>query len=202
MIAMKPQSQIFLADRRKTINYSYVTSHQGLVIRDYYLNPGVVIAGHSRQGEVTIVLPYVGDVVFDGEGGRMLIDEKQALIWDDLKKPFRLSNPYDEDAINFIHLTLPTHKAGTESRVVGLDWSPAKCWIELHPGILLGRFQGRDEAMLQEDGQVPYFVFSIQGAFEVNHCLLQTRDGLYLQEAGLLEIEALSPDAELLVIRL
>lgn len=56
--------------------------------------------------------------------------------------------------------------------------------------------------MLQEDGQVPYFVFSIQGAFEVNHCLLQTRDGLYLQEAGLLEIEALSPDAELLVIRL
>ena len=28
------------------MNYSYVTDHQGLVIRDYYLNPGIVIAGH------------------------------------------------------------------------------------------------------------------------------------------------------------
>lgn len=67
------------------MNYSYVTDHQGLVIRDYYLNPGIVIAGHSRRDEVTIVLPYVGDVVFDGEGGNVLIDEKQALVWHDLK---------------------------------------------------------------------------------------------------------------------
>ncbi|HQU53015.1 MAG: hypothetical protein H6561_20215 [Lewinellaceae bacterium] len=203
MIAMRPHSHIFLADRRKTMNYSYVTDHQGLVIRDYYLNPGIVIAGHSRRDEVTIVLPYVGDVVFDGEGGNVLIDEKQALVWHDLKKPFRLSNPYAEDAINFLHLTMPTRKTDYESIIVSLDEHPDKSWIELHPSVLLGRFQGRDEVTLQNgDQEHNYFVYSIQGAFEVNHCLLGTRDGLYLQKTGKLEIEALSPDAELLLIRL
>ncbi|MEO6731671.1 MAG: hypothetical protein ABIN01_10680 [Ferruginibacter sp.] len=64
----------------------------------------------------------------------------------------------------------------------------------------IGKFAGRQEAYhpLNEGGAV--FVFVLQGAFEVQNRLLEAKDGLLIWSTGLIEMEALSEEAIILLI--
>jgi len=66
--------------------------------------------------------------------------------------------------------------------------------------VSIGKFSGRGETVyLPKNKKNALFVFVIEGAFEVEGRLLHARDGLGLWETGVVEMEALSNDAILLV---
>lgn len=73
-----------------------------------------------------------------------------------------------------------------------------------HPSeikIFLGEFEGRKEHEYKVKRKSRnIFVYVLSGAFEVNNCLLSARDGLAISRTKLLEMEALSNDAIILVI--
>jgi len=69
--------------------------------------------------------------------------------------------------------------------------------------ISIGKFGGRREAnYLQKNNDAGFFVFVIEGAFEVQGALLQARDRLVLWDTEDVEMEALSNDAIILVLEL
>ncbi|MEZ4895928.1 MAG: hypothetical protein R2806_03780 [Saprospiraceae bacterium] len=201
MINTTPATRILLADRRKRSGQGFLTVVPPMTIHDWYLDPGASLAGHSRVSEVTLFLPYVGDVIFDGEGGRLQVEEHQALASCRSNKPYRISNPYPEDAINLLQVSLTSNLSFNPS-IIDRSWPVDSPWIPMHPQIQLGRFGGRDEATILADEWNKTVLFVVQGAFEVQHCLLENRDGLLVEGQDDIEIEALSPDAEILVIHL
>ncbi len=69
--------------------------------------------------------------------------------------------------------------------------------------IFIAKLDGRSEIIhtAAQSGS-GFFVFVIEGAFEVQHRLLEARDGLSLLGIIELEAEALSDDAILLMIEL
>ena len=67
--------------------------------------------------------------------------------------------------------------------------------------VSLGRFAGRAEAAYHpRAGAGCCFGFVLAGAFEVASRLLHPHDGLALWQASCLDLEALSPDAVLLLL--
>lgn len=68
--------------------------------------------------------------------------------------------------------------------------------------LFIGRFDGRKETQHPIGEGYGAFVMVLDGAFEVNHRLLETSDALALENTSALDIEALSSDAVILAITL
>jgi redox-sensitive bicupin YhaK (pirin superfamily) len=66
--------------------------------------------------------------------------------------------------------------------------------------ILVGQFEGRTDITFPVPTHRSVFTYVLEGAFEVQNCLLEKGDGLTIQRLDTLEFEALSNDAILLVI--
>ena len=67
----------------------------------------------------------------------------------------------------------------------------------------IGQFDGREEAVYTlKDPKNGAFIFVIEGAFEVQNRLLESRDSLALWSVGNLELEALSNNALILLLEI
>ena len=73
-----------------------------------------------------------------------------------------------------------------------------------NPIVSIGKFSARNEAIYKmQNEQNHLFVFVIEGVFEVQGMLLQSKDGLGLRNEGEgIELEALSNDSIVLIIEL
>jgi len=117
-------------------------------------------------------------------------------------------NPFRAESINYLYLQLDPSPCSEKMTLMNFD-------IEQEPGKLhalhfpapyrgyIGIYAGRKEdALLFQENDKCFFIFVIEGAFEVNNRLLQSRDGLTLWNTNLVEFEALSNNAIILVIEL
>ncbi|NJM24190.1 MAG: hypothetical protein HC859_00180 [Bacteroidia bacterium] len=116
-----------------------------------------------------------------------------------------VSNLFRNEWINYLLWEVPA---------VGHEQAGARCAdIELRPNELhrldcdanlgsvhIGQFAGRAEYTLDFAEASDVFIFTIEGAFEVQNRLLHARDGLSLPCARCLEFEALSNNAIILVL--
>jgi hypothetical protein len=69
--------------------------------------------------------------------------------------------------------------------------------------LYLGKFQGRQDTVLTYPNGFPrMFLFVVQGAFEVQSRLLESRDGMMIWQTDQLDMEALSHDAIILALGL
>lgn len=69
------------------------------------------------------------------------------------------------------------------------------------PKLTIGKFTGREETVYNvSDPRAGVFFFVVQGAFEVQYRLLESRDGLSLWSTPEIELEALSNDAIILAV--
>lgn len=120
-------------------------------------------------------------------------------------------NPYDEDLVNFLQLWirrpagLPSSDAllsfdldANRNRLIPLLDDDASAYR-----VFMAKVEGRREIEhMPTVAGSGLFVFVIEGAFEVQNRLLEARDGLSLRGVAVLEAEALSNDAILLLIEL
>ncbi|MBH0619506.1 hypothetical protein I3A86_25800 [Salmonella enterica] len=114
-----------------------------------------------------------------------------------------LRNPYATEVITLLHIWLAAPDPVAAPRTEAFAYTFAGLAGQLAalvPGVLhLGCFGGRQEAVFRpQAGRL--FAFVLAGAFELEGRLLHAYDGLALWECPAAELEALSPDALVLVL--
>lgn len=209
-----------------TFNFgSYRHAHKTPFGPLYVLNDDTLAGGRSfvqfmEWDSDVILIPTVGAVHYtDNAGNNTFVEAGQAQLYTIRKgTTFEISNPYDDALINFIQIWIRRDDAagtGTTPRLFSFDLEQNRnALVQItsteadalqgdasHPKISIGKFTGREEALYKllkpENG---VFFFVLEGAFEVQYRLLESRDGLSLWGTSEIELEALSNDAIILAI--
>lgn len=228
---MKDQSKgkIFLAAERghtetewfrsyNSFNFGgYQSEHKKPFGDLYVLNDDTLAGGRSfsltaEEESAILLLPVVGAVgVKDGTGNERILAagesffapvEKGAVI--------EIRNPYDSELVNFLHCWFKMQGAPRfDQSIAAFRLDENKNTLlnvtdtHTHIRCLAGKFDGRCEAIYPAASLQSFlFVFVVQGAFEVQNRLLETRDGLALWNVAGMEFEALSNDAIILLIEM
>jgi hypothetical protein len=156
--------------------------------RDDTLTPKAHAHYLSNHGR--LLLPLIGDIVAHERigPGQAKTTTGEILI----------SNPYESQLVNYLDIKFATR---LQSQVIHFDLEKSKnSLISLSSGIYIGKYDGRREDVLKFDSPSNVFTFIIEGAFEVQNRLLESRDGLSLKKIHELEFEALSNEAMMLII--
>ena len=199
-------ARMLLAGTRAHTETTSFRSYQSSFSQQYQLYDNTLAGGESIQLQVeenTIValLPTVGTIHIAGEG---LLEAGQVQL---LKAATIISNPYEHELVNYLQLIFSNTKEEPALYTFNLRNKLTDLFAaSMQNGLLfasIGKFKGREEIVYETYQQGNgVFVFVLQGAFEVQHRLLETRDGLALWNAEQVEIEALSNDAILLLVEL
>ncbi len=162
-----------------------------------------------------LLVPLVGKVKYSVDGVPYGSSEagQMHLISAPASSVVEVANPYQKDLVNFLRLQLITGERPSHALVRRFDFDidirkntllhfePASTAETSFPRITIGKFDGREEAVLDlKDPSKGAFVFVIEGVLEVENRLLQSRDGLALTKTTKVEFEALSNDAVVLVV--
>ncbi len=173
---------------------------------------------HTVDAQTTvIILPIHGTVEvfndFNTEGVYVGIGE--AYFFTTVDEEFlKVINPYDSDIVSYlqIHLQNVDFQPFNKEKITAFDFIPAP--NQLLPFFLdedknqntlgyIGQYEGRKESIYTlKNPKNSVFVFVIEGVFEVQNRLLHARDGLSLSEIDVLELEALSNVAVILLLEL
>ncbi|SEJ19805.1 hypothetical protein SAMN04487995_3722 [Dyadobacter koreensis] len=188
------------------------------------LNDDTLAAGKScimklEQNTEVILIPVVGAVEFHnslGEPGILEAGQLQIFSAENSMN-YEITNPYDKELVSFIQLWLkndnPNFVAGNQEGTIELDtknqlvplFSPKDEGLKIQQEAYayIGKYGGREEGIYKlKNPENGIFVFIIEGAFEVQNRLMESRDGLSLWNPEELEFEALSNDAIILILEL
>jgi hypothetical protein len=227
MIRQSP-AQIFLSGQRRkrqsgvhrsfsTFSYgAHENTHKFNLSKLFVLNDEELAGSGSvniriRQASYMLLLPITGDLeVSSAEGGKTTVNVGELKV---LSLPRQssvvLSNPFPDDTINYLQLCIKVEKNLDLSALYSFDLDADNnqlirlCAPMTTFSVSIGRFKGRTEGLYRlRNTYSRLFCFVISGAFEVEHRLLQMRDGLSLSAIDAAEFEALSEDAVLLLVEL
>lgn len=201
----------------------YENRHKQPFARLYVLNDETLAGGRSvkhtiEENSIVLLIPIVGAIIYKDKNRRQaIVNAGKLQILNAYKGDIiELINPYENELVNFLQVWIksPVLKSGVhkfidfkldenENKLVPLTLN-FKNSLQLYPNLLMGKFQGREEAIYKpSDKFSSVFVFVIQGVFEVQGRLLQQRDGLGLWDnLKEIEIEALSNEAIILLVEL
>ncbi len=152
-----------------------------------------------RNGSIVIV-PMIGAIIALVSEDEITLSPGEVLSVD-ASELASVSNPYHEEQVNYLII-----------RVDGKSEKKSPNSIEEKRNVLqkafefgetkgfLGMFDGREKGEFKTSVSKGIFVFVINGAFEFDDRLLETRDALGISESEDHEFEALSGNAILLVI--
>jgi redox-sensitive bicupin YhaK (pirin superfamily) len=185
------------------------------VLNDETLAGESTVSHIAEEFSSTLLIPLVGKVKYavdhvpygSSEAGQMhLISAPPSSI-------VEIANPYEKELVNFLHLQIITGERSPHVLVRKFDFDidtvkntllhfePVSTSEASFPRITIGKFEGRQEAELTlKDAAKGAFVFVIEGAFEVENRLLQSRDGLAIRKTETVELEALSNGALILFV--
>lgn len=220
-------SKIFLSSQRGRTELSWLRSLHTFNFGNYFdenkqsfapllaINDNTLAAGKSQQMTLektsdVFILPLIGGLEY-----RILNNEHdfleagKVLHFSGKKNTvFEIMNPYETELINYLeiwierneqNLTAQTnqHKIDTEKQNELLCISEGKSFI------YFGKYNGRAEGVFHlKKATSKLFAFVIEGAFEFDNKLMESRDGLALWNATEIEYEALSDNAMLLLIEM
>jgi quercetin 2,3-dioxygenase len=204
-----------------TFNFgNYFNEHKNPFGDIYVVNDDTLDAGRSLRMRIedysyVILLPVIGAIAYkDSSGNDNLIAAGQVEILTINKdETIEITNPFDEGLINFLQVWIKTDITAAKGSNLStynvnkcinglLKISPANFGTSSLPFIVsIGKFEGRGETTCHlKNKNSRFFVFVIEGAFEVEGRLLHSRDGLGLWDIEQAEVEALSNDAIILTI--
>jgi redox-sensitive bicupin YhaK (pirin superfamily) len=221
---MLPQSQgkIFLADERglqeQAGHRRYLTFNaEGFYNRHktpfgalYALHEDTLEGGKSislnLQAATDILLvPTVGAISWQDHTGQSgLVTAGQSLYYTGRKDAvLTITNPYDTALVNFLQWWFKSEARSdiTVAQLTNFDLQQHKDQlIAMGSQTYIGMFNGRTAAVhtIARHGY-GLFVFVLEGAFEVQHRLLNAGDGLALWNIQEVELEALSNNAIVLL---
>lgn len=185
-------------------------------LQDDVLSARRTLSFVADKDVLLVILPLAGSVIYSDDCGNSAIIEAGKMQYFAVKKNtgVKIFNPYDEEYVNFLRLLLEPgclnsiistacfsfERENNKNKLLQLftgnqETMPVKFFI--------GKFDGRKEALYKNSkpGNA-IFVFVIEGAFEVQYRLLETRDALAIWDADSIDMEALSNNAVLLLIEM
>lgn len=185
----------------------------------YVLNDDTLAGGRSliqfiEEDTIVVLLPTVGTITYSDTAGHQTLIEAGQMQQHNLQKgtTFEIGNPYQDDLVHFIQIWIKGAVSPTfsipqctafdlkQSENTLLSIIPAEQRVDSF-NLCIGKFTGREEIAYHLSGpRNGVFVFVLQGAFEVQHRLLESRDGLALWNTPQIEMEALSNDAVVLLL--
>jgi quercetin 2,3-dioxygenase len=184
----------------------------------YLLNDDMLAGGRSlsmlvEDDSYVILLPLAGAINCKKENtNETLVAAGQVLVHSiNSGRKIEISNPFKEEAINFLQIWIRAREDKKELDDVPLTYDDVNedlnQLINIFPikndlqfSISIGKFSGRGETVYKPTGGNGCFLFVLEGAFEAEGRLLHERDGLALWDTDDIEIEALSNDAIMLLI--
>ncbi|QJW89994.1 pirin [Spirosoma taeanense] len=188
-----------------------------LLLNEDTLRAGASLTMAVQEPTEVVLLPIVGGLEYAYAGTFSFAEPGQSVVLSlAAGMAYTVSNPYESEFINYIQFWLTKPQYDFAPVVSQTEFDLARmntllpCFGEPsgYQGFI-GRYSGRQEgtytvtaATDRQNRQL--FVFVVQGVFEVANRLLHDRDGLALtcDQAEVLEFEALSNDAVLIVIDL
>lgn len=186
-----PISSKTVLNREPTIEWSEIS-----------LKPLFRLVFTAKVDCAIILLPLVGSLDINGNS---LLGVGESQI-EHLKKgkEINISNPYSNEVNHFLRVIIPYEASFPKSRTsFSLDESKNQITTlfsinnqndDLPPiSFKLGCFDGRAESCLVLTNDL--FVYPLNGAFEVQNCLLEQADGLKICDSKEVELEALSQEA-------
>ena len=185
-----------------------------LAVNDETLGAGNTIFRHIEENTDILILPLVGGVIFrDSFGNENTVGTEEIGIFSGEKgNAYQLTNPYKKELVNYLQVWIKgasKFKLGSAQR--SFDFSQRNVLIpifgdadlKMHSQTLgfIGIYDGRKEDLYQmKNRENGLFVFVINGAFECDNRLIESRDALAIVNAQSIEFEALSENAMLLLI--
>lgn len=173
---------------------------------------------HSLTEDTSVILiPLVGEVKYNSSAsveGKVDVGQAQHLYMP-ANSRLEITNPYNSELINFLQLWFNfKDKLHVDSRnyltefdlihnsnkQIGLQIFVAE---GMETQVSIGKYKGRKGGTYGlKDEQKGVFVFVIDGIFEVQDRLIQSRDSLLIRNPSEIEYEALSNDAIILIVDL
>ena len=157
------------------------------------------------EDATVIVLPLVGTVVYESpESMRSSTIAPEEVQTQFLKKgdTFSLKNPSREKLVNYLQIWLKLYSTETKESFSGYSNNVLKTILKTeHFNLHFGVFDGRMESdFVPSYHQNTLMAFVINGAFEVQNRLLESRDCLAVWNTKTIELEALSENAIILLL--
>ncbi|MEH0153919.1 hypothetical protein V6R21_07205 [Limibacter armeniacum] len=147
-----------------------------------------------------LVMPIVGGLEVKSSAKGTTFITAGNLIY--LEDPRHLYNPYEDKWVSFFLLELASPLEMRSGSVVDfdLDRNLNKLITPLE-GVSMGLFEGRKHGSFENEKEQSVYVYVIEGVFEVEDRLLETGDGLFVEQADCLTFESLSSNAIILFTR-
>jgi quercetin 2,3-dioxygenase len=224
---MNHQAQIYLADQRgcsqtdvfrsfHTFNFGnyFEESRQPFgdleVFNDTVIKPLFHQKIQLSKNTNVIIIPVIGGLEYNssiqngflGTGNTLLLSGTEI-------DNYTIINPYETDYINFVQIHFNTNEEKFKSltQEFGFGFKPKNT---LKPIFLvndkegfIGKYEGRQKGEFTiKNPENGVFVFVVDGVFEVQDRLLHARDGLAISDIEMIDFEALSNDAVILLLSL
>jgi quercetin 2,3-dioxygenase len=224
---MNHQAQIYLADQRgrsqtdifrsfHTFNFEnyFEESRQPFgdleVFNDTVIKPLFHQKIQLSKNTNVIIIPVIGGLEYNssiqngflGTGNTLLLSGTEI-------DNYTIINPYETDYINFVQIHFNTNEKEFKSLIqeLGFGFRPKNILkpifsVNDKEGFI-GKYEGRKKGEFTiKNPKNGVFVFVIDGVFEVQDRLLHTRDGLAIWGIEMIDFEALSNDAVILLLSL
>ncbi|MXN91951.1 hypothetical protein GR160_12020 [Flavobacterium sp. Sd200] len=182
----------------------YSTQNEMIVCNDETLAPQHSVTRIWRNTTSTLLIPLVGKLDYVANTKKTLVPGDVAVLPGN--STITLINPYKAELINYLSITasdIITDQPMTATVNFNLRNILHSFIEEKNIKGCIGIFDGRNETTYSpSSASSTLFVFVINGAFEAEGRLLESRDALALTGIKKVEIEALSPDAIILMLEL
>lgn len=210
---------------RHTFNFgNYFNEHKKPFGDMYVLNDDTLAGGGDikmlvKEYSHIVLIPVAGAINYkDTDGNHHLVVAGQVkIVTADRSAMINISNPFYEEQVIFLQIWIKAHEPKNNPTTCLITYDDVnenlnklvkavpqmENFTELLFTISIGKFSGRGETVyLPKNKNAALYAFVIEGAFEMEGRLLHARDGLALWDINVVEMEALSNDAILVVIEL
>jgi hypothetical protein len=182
----------------------------------YVLNEEILAPQHSTKtvleaNTAVLILPLFGGVEYkDSLGNESFIGVEQIrIISVEKEMSFELTNSYEEENVSYLQIGFNAKSQDFENNFqqFHFDLTDKNQLITLfeisNTFGFIGMYDARKEGFYSlKNNSNGVFVFVINGAFEIENRLLESKDGLSLSGIDSLEWEALSENAILIVLEI
>ena len=217
--------QIYLADQRGCSQTDIFRSFHTFNFGNYYdenceafgdlqsFNDDTLSAEHSLKIQLleninVIIIPIIGGLEYHNAQQNGFLEAGMGLFLSLSKDTdYEIINPYENEYINFIQIWLkkPSHDFSQKVEEFSFDLTNKNQLLPIfsinHQEGFIGKYEGRKkEEFTVKNPQSGVFIFVIEGVFELQDRLLHARDGLAISGVEMIDFEALSNDAVILVI--
>lgn len=224
---MNHQAQIYLADQRgcsqtdifrsfHIFNFgNYVAEHREAFGNLQAFNDDTLSTEHSLKIQLlentdVIIIPIIGGLEYHDSLQNGFLEAGNGILFSGSGgNEYEIINPYSDTYINFVQIWLKSYSSNFKPNLEEFSFDLNER-NRLHPIFsvnnqdgFIGKYGGRKkEEFTIKNPANGVFVFVIDGVFEVQDRLLHARDGLAIWDIEMVDFEALSNEAVILIIAL